>query len=275
MRIASRSAPLLMLMLVSACAPSLRVMTFNVRYPSDTGPNRWEVRRPVMVSLIRDARPDVIGTQELFQRQGDDLVGALPQYRWFGRDRRGGHGDEHMGVLYRPDRLLLVSQGDFWLSDTPERPGSTSWGADLPRMATWGVFETRGDRRRFVLLNTHLAHRDQDAKARRRSAELILARLPAIAAGLPLVLAGDMNAEPSSDAYKAFAGQLTDVWTAAGRRRGPAETFHGFSGKADRRIDYLFVRGFTAREAETHDDHDGEVYPSDHFPVSAKLAFER
>ena len=47
-----------------------------------------------MAALIRDQRPDVIGTQELLRRQGDDLVRALPAYRWFGRDRRGGRADE-------------------------------------------------------------------------------------------------------------------------------------------------------------------------------------
>lgn len=271
-----RCVLVLLLALLPACAPALRVMTFNVRYASDSGPNRWEERRPVMVALLRDERPDVIGTQELFQRQGDDLVRALPGYRWFGRDRRGGHADEHMGVFYRPDRLRLVEQGDFWLSDTPGRPNSISWGADLPRMATWGVFETRGGgRRRFVFLNTHFAHRGRDAHARERSAALILARLPEIAKGLPVVVAGDLNADPSSPVYAAFASRMIDVWTEAERRHGPAGTYHGFTGEADRRIDYLFVRGLAPKEARTNTHHGGSVYPSDHFPVSAKLVFGR
>lgn len=229
-----------------------------------------------MVALLRNQRPDLIGTQELFQRQGDDLVRSLPGYRWFGRDRRGGHADEHMGVFYRTDRLRLVRQGDFWLSDTPERPASMSWGADLPRMAAWGVFETRDRaRRRFLFLNTHFAHRERDANARQRAAALILARLPEIAGKLPVIIAGDLNADPSSLVYAMFAGQLTDAWTKVARRSGPAGTYHGFTGKADRRIDYLFLRGFTPRQVETDTSHDGTTYPSDHFPISAKLDFKR
>ncbi|MGO1303752.1 MAG: endonuclease/exonuclease/phosphatase family protein [Sphingomonas parapaucimobilis] len=253
----------------------IKVMTFNVRYASDEGATRWAVRRPVMVALIRRAAPDVIGTQELLQRQGDDLTRALPGYRWFGRDRMGGHANEHMGILYRPDRLTLVEHGDFWLSETPDVVGSQSWGTDLPRMANWAVFETKGAKpHRFLFLDTHLAHRDEDAEARDKAAALILARLPALAKGLPVVVAGDMNARPDTAAYRRFAAALTDAWPAAARREGPEMTFHDFTGTPDRRIDYLFLRGFKADAIATDTYHQGRTYPSDHFPIEATLTFE-
>jgi len=259
---------------VGAMAETLKVMTFNVRYASDEGAERWAARRPVMVELIRRAVPDVIGTQELLQRQGDDIVRALPGYRWFGRDRMGGHDDEHMGIFYRPDRLTLVDQGDFWLSDTPEVVGSQSWGTDLPHMASWAVFETKDAKpRRFLFVDTHLAHRDEDAEARDKAAALILARLPTLAKGLPVILAGDMNARPDTAAYRRFAGALTDCWLGAKRREGPEMTFHDFTGTPDRRIDYLFLRGFRADAIATDTWHRGKTYPSDHFPVRATLSF--
>ncbi|WP_294204104.1 endonuclease/exonuclease/phosphatase family protein [uncultured Sphingomonas sp.] len=264
-----------LLVATGALAEPLKVMTFNVRYASDEGAQRWAVRRPVMVELIRRAAPDVIGTQELLQRQGDDIVAALPGYRWFGRDRRGGHADEHMGIFYRTDRLTLVDQGDFWLSDTPEVVGSQSWGTDLPRLASWAVFETREAKpHRFLFVDTHLPHRDQDGEARDKAARLILSRLPDLAKGLPLVLAGDMNARPDTAAYRTFAGALTDAWDSAKRREGPVLTFHDFTGTPDRRIDYLFLRGFKADTVTTDTYHQGKVYPSDHFPIEATLRFE-
>lgn len=263
---------------LSACAPSMKVMTFNVRYPSTTGDEaqRWTTRRPVMVELIRQAKPDIIGTQELFQLQGDDIVRALPGYRWFGRDRRGAHADEHMGIFYRTDRLRLVEQGDYWLSDTPDRPGSMAWGADLPRMVNWGVFEqTGGQHRRFVFLDTHFAHRDADEEARTRSARLIVERLPSIARGMPIVLVGDLNGLPASAAHRTLAAALTDAWDAAGRRDGPPETFHDFTGTADKRIDYILISGFTPQKVAVERHHRGTVYPSDHFPITATLRFDR
>ncbi|MBB5716750.1 endonuclease/exonuclease/phosphatase family metal-dependent hydrolase [Sphingomonas aerophila] len=275
-RLFHRCAAALFLATLIGCAPSLRVMTFNVRYASEEGAHRWSERRPVMASVIRNARPDLIGTQELLQRQGDDLTRALPGYTWFGRDRRGGHSDEHMGIFYRSDRVRLLSQGDFWLSERPDEPGSMSWGTDLPRLANWGVFETLGrQKRRFVFVDTHFAHRPQDEQARERSVSLILARLPTIAAGLPVILAGDFNATPLSAAYSALASNLTDTWTTARSRQGPEQTFHDFTGVGEKRIDYLFLRGFRAEEVVTDTSHVGDVYPSDHFPVRAKLAFGR
>ncbi|WP_343525375.1 endonuclease/exonuclease/phosphatase family protein [Sphingomonas sp.] len=268
------AAVALMLASGGAMAQTLKVMTFNVRYASDEGAERWAVRRPVMVELIRRAAPDLIGTQELLQRQGDDLVHALPGYRWFGRDRQGRHDDEHMGIVYRTDRLTLIRQGDFWLSDTSDRVGSMSWGTDLPRMANWAVFETKDARpRRFLFVDTHLAHRDEDAAARERAATLILSRLPALAQGLPVILAGDMNARPDSAAYRIFATSMTDAWRSATRREGPDMTFHDFTGTPDRRIDYLFLLGFKADQVTTDRFHRGKTYPSDHFPVHATLSF--
>ena len=100
---------------VPAMAQSLRVMTFNVRLPVDSdGANRWEARRALMVKVVARENPDLIGTQELYQHQGDDLVARLPQYAWFGQGRRGGNGDEHMGVFYRKDRLRVLASGEVW-----------------------------------------------------------------------------------------------------------------------------------------------------------------
>ncbi|MGU3391133.1 endonuclease/exonuclease/phosphatase family protein [Sphingomonas sp. M1A8_2b] len=267
-------AAIAMTQALPAVAQDLRVMTFNVRYPNpDDGANVWADRRAVFVKTVREANPDVLGTQELFQLQGQDIIRALPNYRWFGRDRFGGHATEHMGIFYRTDHLRLVGQGDFWLSETPDTPGSMAWGATLPRMVNWGIFETRGRTPyRFLMIDTHFANRDtEDEEARRRSAALIAARLPALAHGLPIVLTGDFNATPDSDAHRRLAGVLTDVWATAPKKTGPHGTFHDFTGKPHAMIDYIMVRGFMPLNAAVLTDHDGARYPSDHFPILAVL----
>lgn len=255
----------------------VKVMSFNVRLPlASDGANAWEHRRELAAEVVARAAPDVIGTQELFKAQGDYLVTRLPQYRWFGVDRRGGDADEHMGVFYRHDRLRLVRSGDFWLSDTPELPGSISWGHPYPRMVTWGEFETRRGKRRFHLFNTHLPYRAEDGAARLKAATLLLARIRAIAGARgQVVLTGDFNTTPDSDVHALLAGALADAWDAAPRRTGPGETFHGFTGRADRRIDWIFTRGFRIRNATTVTDHRGVLQSSDHFPVVAELAWRR
>jgi endonuclease/exonuclease/phosphatase family metal-dependent hydrolase len=254
-------------------AASLRVMTFNVRLPvAADGENRWEARRAAMIETLRRTHPDLIGTQELFGSQGDALAAALPEYAWFGRGRRGGRDDdEHMGVFYRRDALRLVESGDFWLSDTPEVVGSISWGNLYPRMVTWGLFESRRDGRRFHLFNTHFPYRDEDDAARLRCARLLLERIRALPADLPVIVTGDFNTGDDSDAYALLTDTLQDAWRVAPRRRGPEGTFHGFSGVPQRRIDWILVRGLRVRSIETIAARRDGRYPSDHFPVLTVL----
>ncbi|TGX55265.1 endonuclease/exonuclease/phosphatase family protein [Sphingomonas gei] len=272
---------LVWVMLLCAGAPAwaqapLKVMTFNIRYanPAD-GVNAWDNRREVTAAMLEKAAPDLFGTQELLKVQGDYLAQKLKSYRWFGVGRRGGDEDEHMGIFYRADRLKLIESGNFWLSDTPETVGSSAWGADLPRLATWGLFETIHGKRRFYAFNTHLPHREQDEAAREKGAALVLARIKAMAGDLPVVLTGDFNTIPGSGTYRTLSTRLQDAWTHAPKREGPDKTFHNFTGTADRRIDWIFTRGFVARRAVTITDHRGAVQTSDHFPVMADLGWAR
>jgi endonuclease/exonuclease/phosphatase family metal-dependent hydrolase len=263
---------------VCPAAETLRVMTFNVRYPAKgDGANRWEARRDLLVATIRLKNPDLVGTQELFEEQGRYIAEQAPQYAWFGLSRRGNHMDEHMGVFYRTSRLTPVESGNFWLSETPEVPGSSSWDMSLPRMVTWARFRTsRGAH--FVYYNTHFPHRPQDHRARLECARLIASRIAALDKNEPFLLTGDFNAPAGSQVQAVLTATLTDAWTAARKRIGPESTFHGFRGKPRQggRIDWVLYRGpWKALEAETVTYQEDGRYPSDHFPVFTKLKLSR
>lgn len=259
--------------LAETSAP-LRVMSFNVRTPVDTEPGRrWEDRRDAMVTLLREQHPAVFGTQELVEKQADYLVQHLPDYRWFGEGRRGGHGDEHMGVFYDSAQLKLVESGNFWLSDTPDVVGSITWGNLMPRMVTWGLFQRQADGQRFYLLNTHLPYREEDEPRRVLGAKLIVERLAALPKDIPVVVTGDFNSEPGSTTYQAFTAALGDARKLAGKVDGPRLTFHDFTGKPTVELDWILVRGFSVDRFSTLDDKPGGVLPSDHYPVQAELVF--
>jgi endonuclease/exonuclease/phosphatase family metal-dependent hydrolase len=258
----------------SHAAEALRVMTFNVRLPmASDGPERWEARRDLFVETIREQHPDVFGTQELYQEQGDYVVAKLPEYAWFGMGRKGGEGDEHMGVFYRTDELRVLDSGNFWLSDTPDVPGSDTWGTPFPRMVTWARFERKADGRTFVMFDTHLPYREEDNAAREKGAALILKRIATLAPDEPFVLTGDFNTTPDSKVHAMLTQHLQDVSLVAPRRSGPEKTFHDFTGNPDRRIDWILVRGFNVEDVHTVTRHEGKLYPSDHFPVVADLVF--
>ncbi|MGO4522481.1 endonuclease/exonuclease/phosphatase family protein [Dyella sp. 2RAF44] len=256
-------------------AQSLRVMSFNVRVPvAADGPNRWEARRDLMVSTIREQHPDVLGTQELHQEQGDYIVSKLPEYTWFGIDRHGGHSDEHMGVFYRSDRLTLKDSGNFWLSDTPEVPGSITWGHPYPRMVTWALFEDKTTHRSFYYYNTHLPYQEQDEPARVKGAKEMLGRLAKLPANAPFILTGDLNTDASSPTYALLTKELVDTRAVASKVEGPEKTFHNFTGNPTERIDFILERGFKPTHFATLTTQKDGRYPSDHFPVVADLSWK-
>ena len=264
-------------LLAPAWPAELRVMTFNVRMPSiSDGPDYWEHRKDIAVDMVREQAPDVFGTQELFYSQGEYLSAHLSGYRWFGLSRRGNHEDEHMGVFYKTARLELLEQGNYWLSETPETPGSSSWDMSLPRMVTWGRFRLKDTGTEFYLLNTHFPHRRQDGRARVNCAKVIARRIESLPRDVPLLLVGDFNESAEGSAHKMLARELKDAWTVAAERSGPEGTFHGFGGapRPDR-IDWILFRApWKVLRAETVSFHEGERYPSDHFPVWAVFSLD-
>ncbi|MGY3229656.1 endonuclease/exonuclease/phosphatase family metal-dependent hydrolase [Luteibacter sp. HA06] len=256
-----------------AIADELRVMSFNVRtITGKDGPNRWEARKDLFADTIRQLHPDVIGTQELAKEQGDDTVARLPEYTWFGRDRFGAHTDEHMGIFYRKDRLKLVESGDYWLSDTPDKVASITWGNIFPRMVNWALFERLSDHKRFYLLDTHYPYRDQDEDARSRSAREMATWIGKLPAGVPVIITGDFNTGPESEAHATLTAALKDAWSAAPKREGPEDTFHDFTGKPTKRIDWILYRGVEATSVQTVTTSKDGRYPSDHFPVEANFS---
>ncbi len=260
-----------LLALLPCVAETLRVMTFNVRMPSpQDGENIWAKRRDLFTDTVKKYAPDVMGTQELFKEQGDDIVARLPEYTWFGISRRGNEQDEYMGVFYKKGALTLEDSGNFWLSETPSEPGSIAWNMSLPRMATWGVFRTKAGLR-FLFVNTHYAHRREDGEARLNSSKLIRKWIESRKEKLPIVLTGDFNTGLGTPPYEELTGVLTDAWKVAAEKSGPEGTFHGFKGTPGAaRIDWiLFNAPWKVSRVATVDDERAPLYPSDHFGVLA------
>jgi endonuclease/exonuclease/phosphatase family metal-dependent hydrolase len=259
------------LLALSMQAAELRVMSFNVRYPAKSdGVNVWENRRDLLVDTIRKHAPDVIGTQELFYIQGEYIVEKLPDMAWFGVSRRGNKEDEHMGVFYRKSSLELLQSGNFWLSETPDVPGSISWEMTLPRMVTWGEFRDKRNGKRFHFYNTHFAHRREDDAARVQAAKLLADRLRKLPADATVVVTGDFNTDAQSEPYRILVdSSMQDSYAGVSQPRGPVGTFHGFRGTPGReRIDWiLFRNGLKPLSVETITTEANGRYPSDHFPV--------
>ena len=91
----------------------------------------------------------------------------------------------------------------------------------------------------------------------------------------PFVLTGDFNTTPDSKVHAMLTQHLKDAWLAAPHQSGPDKTFHDFTGKPTERIDWILVRGFKVEDVRTVTTHEGQIYPSDHFPVMADLQWPK
>ncbi|MEZ6070865.1 MAG: endonuclease/exonuclease/phosphatase family protein [Pirellulales bacterium] len=254
----------------------LRVMTYNLRYASDTPPNSWAERLPVAVAMLEATAPDLIGTQEGLYRQIKDLDAALPGYAWIGLGREGSHG-EFMAVFYRRERFEPVEFDFYWLSDTPEVVASATWGNTSIRMVTWVRFRDRLTGNEFYVLDTHL---DNAVHAPGKSAQLIVQRTARLDPNLPVVLLGDFNSRAEkSQVYDTLVadGAFADAWNAAAQRGEPIDTFHDYEqvGDSGRRIDWILTRGSVrVLSAEVVTFSENGQFPSDHFPVMADVVID-
>jgi len=249
---------------------ALKVMTFNLRRRKESdGPNMWDNRREAAAEVIRRHQPDLVGTQEGLAEQVDYLLSHFPEYGVLGEARFGGRRDEFNAILYRKDRFRVHDHGNFWLSETPDVPGSRTWGNLVPRMASWARFSEKDTGYVFHHVNTHLDH--LVPTARRKGAQLIESRLPT---DVPVVVTGDFNALQQGGTYRFLTGKegagLTDSrWAST----TPVETrwnatFHRFTGRGLYRIDYILGRHVSQfSNYQVVRDRVGGKFPSDHFPV--------
>jgi endonuclease/exonuclease/phosphatase family metal-dependent hydrolase len=275
--------------LSSAAAPpagddvSTTVMTFNIRYgTADDGPNAWEHRRYLVRLAIRERQPAIFGVQECLWEQGVELERAFSEYRITGVGRDDGLRAGEMCLIFtRRDRYRLLGQGNFWLSDTPQSPGSVGWDAACPRVVTWvELYDRLCDPDTLFVFNTHLDHRG--ARAREEGALLLRRRMGEIAHGHAALLMGDFNApaDAASPPYRILAQEgwrddiaLHDAWYAASpaERSQPDGTFHGFTGTpVPGRIDWILAGpALPAADAGVSRFRQDGRLPSDHFPVWA------
>jgi len=270
-----------------ASSRDVRVMSFNIRYgTADDGENHWEKRKAFLVDTIKEFNPDLLGTQETLGFQRDYLASQLPEYDTLGVGRDDGkEAGEMMALYYHKDRFEKIDGGHFWLSESPEQPGTKSWDSSLPRMVTWVLLRERNlqGAPSIAFFNTHFDHRG--AEARLESARLIRKRISQ-REEYPIIVTGDFNTGEGTDPYQALFGDvdnqpspIVDTYRLVHPVRAQNEgTFSGFrvSATDGERIDWIGAsRHWEILEAGIdHSERDGST-PSDHFAVTAILRLQK
>lgn len=292
----------LLFLSVLAASAQMLVGSYNIRYKNAQDSLRgdlWTKRCQVICDQVNFMSPDIFGAQEVLYPQLQDMLRGLDGYDYIGVGRDDGkQAGEYAAIFYKKNRVRLLSQGNFWLSETPEQPG-LGWDAACIRICTWGKFKNLRTKKKFYYFNLHMDH--VGIQARREAAKLVVARIKEIAKGAPVVLTGDFNVDQYDEIYRIFtdSGVLKDSYVSARLRFAENGTFNSFKSDlfTKSRIDHIFVSPQTRVEAygvftdsywtpdtaaspsQKASDAPQEIsfqryqrrLPSDHYPVFVRL----
>lgn len=286
-----------------------RIITFNIRYANPNpvpGEELWSIRCPKLVTqlhFLAAGHPNTfICLQESLVNQVTDIqtkLGDSWKHIGVGRDD-GVAAGEFSPVFYNTNAWKCERSNTYWLSPTPEKPGSRGWDAVLPRIVTMGQFQHRQTLARVVVLSTHFDHRG--LKAREESAKLILRLTDAWvgSSGMdddggseadseprrigkpPVFLGGDFNSSPTDKAYLTMTAAgtgMTDLSTLIPKeqRYGNELTYSSFgeNGETPKRIDFLFVKDTSGIKFLTFgvlaNRFDDDIFLSDHRATVADM----
>lgn len=172
--------------------------------------------------------------------------------------------------------LLL---GTFWLSENINNPGSTIKNALFPRIVSWVQLFDFKKKEKVFIFNTHFDH--LSTEIRNKNSEILLREIEIIAGtgkNRKIIITGDFNDVVGSSPIEKIKGKFKDTYL------GNDFTFHGFYGN---NILFSFIGGkidfiFTSDEFQCVEfnilknkaNFEGkDLYPSDHFPIYAKLKY--
>ena len=170
---------------------------------------------------------------------------------------------------------MIIHSGQFWLSSTPNIPGSNDYGNFFPRICTWASFK-QIDGISLLFMNIHLDHANKRA------------HLPCI----KIALEEEQKIENNYNEIKfvfiggCFYCEENDEEIKYIKNKGYNEikfenTYHGFTGKAENHWDYMFWKDLRGEDIELKNvhvlkkeatiDQYKNFYVSDHFPVYAEF----
>ncbi len=255
-------------------AQELEIMSYNIKFANESdGENAWSKRKNHLTNQLKFYEPDVFGVQEALVGQLKHFKTEMPAYKYVGVARDDGkEAGEFSAIFYDSEKLEILEENTFWLSETPDKI-SVGWDAALERICTYAKFRDKESGKTFWMFNTHFDHVGQ--KAREESAKLIYKKIKEVnAEELPVLLSGDFNLEPEATGIQYLSEKLNDSKKITSLDFGPEGTYNGynFTAPVTRRIDYIFVsdRVEVKKYAVLSDSWDLK-YPSDHLPVMVKV----
>lgn len=181
---------------------SIRICTYNIQYRNDKM-CKWEYRLSAIKGFVKAYAPDVIGSQEPYGPEVDDIVMALDgKYGWIGVNNRNESLPPFYKtaafnpIFYRKDRVEVLEWDVIWYTPKATKRG---YGADYSRFMIWARMLDKKTQQEFYIFNSHFDHKSEEAK--RVSARILVQAVKDIAGDMPAILTGDFNTTETNVPY--------------------------------------------------------------------------
>ena len=253
------------------------VLNINIRYINDTdGQNKWDNRKQKIIDIIFQSDADIIFFQEMTQKQYEDISSYLDSiFTSVGIYRDKSIASEKISIAYNRNKFTLNHWGQFWLSSTPEIPGSNDFHNFFPRICTWVNLKKIGSEDNYLFFNVHLDHINMNAHL--PSVKVLLNQIDKIMKkyndNIIIFLGGCFYCDEDDKIIKMiidFGFNIIDN----------ENTYHDFMGYAFKRWDYMFYinpkdkiscRKVKVFSEESVIDQAKGIYASDHFPLYSEF----
>ncbi|MBP9989704.1 MAG: endonuclease/exonuclease/phosphatase family protein [Ruminococcus sp.] len=252
----------------------MKVMSFNVLCWGDEA-HDIEIRKEKVVAIIKKYHPDTFGLQEAHIEWMNCVREGLPEYDFVGVGREDGkEAGEFSPVFFLRDKYEVIDKGNFWLSETPEKPGK-GWDAACVRICSYAVLKDKESGKTFTHFNTHLDHVGEIAQI--EGAKIIAERGMSYPE-YPAFFTGDFNVLPESEPYNTVINSGYKDARNIAADSDDGYTFNAFDLKKDdcayhKIIDYIFVKDCKVNSFKVITDKVDGQFASDHYPVIADIDF--
>lgn len=251
----------------------IKICSSNIRYENEhDGIHHWKNRLPILSIFLNLQHLDFLGTQEGRENQIRSLAKNL-NLKISDQHRTWIDVRMYPTLFFNENNFELMEANDYWLSETPNIAGSSSFKSAFPRLATWMKIKSKINGEKYFITNVHLDHVLSETRVSQSNVIIQMSR-QINSDNLPMILLGDFNDHPMSEVYQMLKTELNliDYWH---EQKLPEETsHHGFNGaeQSGHRIDWILVSPhFNCLKIELMKHHENGIYLSDHFPLLATL----
>ncbi len=248
-----------------------KITTFNARHAEGKdGANSWQYRKDFFFSFLKENKSDIYCFQEILPQTKKEIISFLDDYYSLGVCRTADYKGECSLISYNKNKFECLFYENFWLSDTPDIPGSKFTEKCFhPRICTHLKLMDLDSGDIFSVYNAHIDN--ENKLSQEEGLKLIAEKIKAYNSFAPTVLCGDFNMEPKEVYRYLKNAPLFDCSSL--KENIPDYTYHDF-GRLEKgiKIDYIFAtEHFKSLNTEIFTGKKDGVYISDHYPLTACL----